>query len=137
MTEESFQLARKVMQQANHIRGLITTSEGEVSKWTRIEAVHRENGKETAADGAKKMIQRALKKLDERKQKFADMKFPEDNMKPIGKPGTKEYWLNRIKEEQKNYPSLRGRDLNEQYLDALYKDGFSPIDALNALLTQV
>lgn len=80
MTEESFQQGRKFMQQANHLRGLITAAKGGVAKWSNIEASFREQLKPTQADGAKKMLDKALKKLDTLRAKFAEMKFPENNL---------------------------------------------------------
>lgn len=83
MTEVSFQEARKVMQSANYIRGLITKAEGEVAKWTRMEGSHRENLREAQANGCKKLVLKAIEKLEERRKKFAEMKFPEPNLTEI------------------------------------------------------
>lgn len=80
MTETAFQAARKVMQKANYLRGLITSSIGDVAKWTKIEAVHRENGAEGQANGAKKCLDAALKRLQERRAKFAALIFPDPNL---------------------------------------------------------
>lgn len=78
MTETQFQKARKIIQQANHLRGMITKAEGEVAKWTRMEGSHRENLRENQANGCNKVVLKAIEKLNERRKKFADMKFPED-----------------------------------------------------------
>jgi hypothetical protein len=80
MTEAAYQAARKVMASANHVRGQITAAEGEVGKWTRIEASHRENLRHSQADGAKKMLDKAISKLGERRAKFAAMTFPDSNL---------------------------------------------------------
>ena len=81
MTEEAFQAARKVMQRANYIRGLITNAEGSVAKWTKIESSHRENLRPAQADGAKKCIEKALQKLEEVRLKFSQLTFPDVNLK--------------------------------------------------------
>jgi hypothetical protein len=80
MTEESYQQGRKFMRSVNHIRGLITTAEGNVAKWTKIEDSHRRELRHSQADGAKKCLDRALKKLAELRQKFDLMKFPDSNI---------------------------------------------------------
>lgn len=80
MTEESFQEGRKIMQKANWIRGIITTKKGEVAKWTNIEDSFRKNLQPERADGAKKMLDRAIIKLKEAREKFAVMKFPESDI---------------------------------------------------------
>jgi hypothetical protein len=49
MTEAAFQAARKIMQQANYIRGVITSMEGQVAKWTRMAGSHREMLREEQA----------------------------------------------------------------------------------------
>jgi len=69
------------MQQANHLRGLITKAEGEVAKWTKIEDVHRRELRASQADGAKKCLNNALKRLDELRTKFANMSFPDSNIR--------------------------------------------------------
>lgn len=80
MTEESYQQCRKVMQKINYLRGLITTAKGEVAKWSNIESSFREKLQESRADGAKKMLEKATTKLNERREKFAAMKFPESDI---------------------------------------------------------
>jgi hypothetical protein len=80
MTEESCQQARKVMQSANYIRGKMTKAKGEVAKWTNIEDSHRREMRPGQADGAKKMLERAIGKLDKIRQQFADLKFPAENL---------------------------------------------------------
>lgn len=83
MTEESYQECRKVMQKINCLRGLITNAIGEVRKWSNIESSFREKGEETRANGAKKMLDKALEKLDERKKKFSAMNFPDSNITKV------------------------------------------------------
>lgn len=80
MTEESFQQARKVMASANYVRGKITVAKGNVAKWTNIESSYREKLQHDRADGAKKMLQNAMKKLQEQRGKFAAMKFPDNDI---------------------------------------------------------
>ncbi|MDB5200552.1 MAG: hypothetical protein JWO92_2515 [Chitinophagaceae bacterium] len=80
MTEASFQACRKIMQKANYLRGVITNHEGNVKKWTHIEGSHRDNLRQGQADGAKKMIEKAMQKLSEVRKKFADLKFPDSNI---------------------------------------------------------
>jgi hypothetical protein len=81
MTEDSFQAGRKVMQKANYLRGEITKQKSEVSKWTRIEDACRKEMKVEQADGAKKCLVNARERLDLVRKKFADLQFPDSNMK--------------------------------------------------------
>lgn len=81
MTETSFQAGRKVMQKANYLRGVITTKKGDVAKWTRIEDVHRREGRISQADGAKKILDKAIDRLNAVRKQFADLKFPQDDLK--------------------------------------------------------
>lgn len=80
MTEASFQAARKLMASANCLRGYITRAKGNVAKWTKIEDVYRRQLKEEQADGAKKMLEKAMNKLNELRAKFLAMTFPENNL---------------------------------------------------------
>lgn len=80
MTEAQFQATRKMMQRANHARGEITRAKGEVARWTAMEDSHRTNMRRGQADGAKKMLEKALLFLDKTRQKFADMKLPDENI---------------------------------------------------------
>ena len=68
------------MRQINHVRGLIAKQKGEVSKWSKIEDVHRQELREGQANGAKKLLEKAIKKLDELRLKFDQMKFPDSNI---------------------------------------------------------
>lgn len=77
MTEQQFQECRKIMQQANSLRGYITKAKGEVARWTHIESSCREALKERQADGAKKIILGSIERLNKLRQKFANLKFPE------------------------------------------------------------
>lgn len=85
MTEESFQLCRKVMQKANYLRGMITKAKGNVSKWTKIEMTYRSDLREAKADGAKKMLAIAMNKLEEARANFIVLNFPESNIPPSKK----------------------------------------------------
>lgn len=80
MTEESYQQCRKVMQTINYRRGMITKSEGEVAKWTKIEASYRDSLQEGRANGAKKCLYKALIRLDEERAKFSALKFPDSDI---------------------------------------------------------
>lgn len=80
MTEESFQQGRKFMQSCNYMRGIITKAKGDVAKWTKIEDVHRKELRQYQADGAKKCLQNAMKRLDELRIKFEGMSFPNSNI---------------------------------------------------------
>lgn len=80
MTEQSYQQCRKLMQKINYARGQITKQKGEVARWTQIEAIHRQELREGQANGAKKMLERAMKKLDEFRDKFAAISFPDSNI---------------------------------------------------------
>ena len=81
MTEDQYQAARKVLQTANWMRGEITTAKGEVAKWTKIEASFRENLQPTRADGAKKMLDKAMEMLHAARKRFADLKLPDEDVK--------------------------------------------------------
>lgn len=80
MTEAAFQEGRKIMQKANYWRGIITVQKNNVAKWTKIEDVHRKELREAQADGAKKMLDKAMKRLEEVRQKFAEIQFPDSNL---------------------------------------------------------
>lgn len=71
------------MQRANYLRGIITKRKGEVAKWTKIEDSHRENLNQSQADGANKMLDIAMKRLDEIRKQFSDLKFPDSDIKPV------------------------------------------------------
>lgn len=86
MTEASYQQGRKFMQQVNHIRGLITKAEGDVAKWTKIEDSHRKNLRPEQADGAKKILNRSIKRLDDLRMKFELMEFPASNIVIVKTP---------------------------------------------------
>lgn len=83
MTEESYQQGRKFMQSCNYVRGQITKAKGDVAKWTKIEMSHRDNMQHGKADGAKKMLEKALSRLDAIRLKFEKMKFPDSNIVKI------------------------------------------------------
>lgn len=80
MTEESYQQCRKVMQKINHRRGMIAKAKGNVAKWTKIEDVHRRNGSESQANGAKKCLDRAMIQLDAEREKLSAIKFPDSDI---------------------------------------------------------
>lgn len=80
MTEAAYQAARVVMRKANWMLGQITSAKGAVAKWTKIEAVHRQNLAEGQANGAKKMLDKSMKVLDKRRQKFAELMLPDNNL---------------------------------------------------------
>lgn len=80
MTEESFQQCRKVMQKANRLRGRITTAKANVSKWTKIEQAYKDQLKESNAIGAGKMLDKAMAKLTEVREKFESMQLPDSNI---------------------------------------------------------
>lgn len=80
MTEESYQQGRKFMRSVNHIRGLITKAEGDVAKWTKIEDSHRRELRPSQADGAKKLLDKAMARLNVLRLQFDNMKFPDSNI---------------------------------------------------------
>lgn len=80
MTEESFQQGRKFMRSCNLMRGLITSAEGNVAKWTKIEDSHRRELREWQADGAKKCLDKAIYRLNELRLRYENMKFPESDI---------------------------------------------------------
>ena|SRR5258708_1196156 len=73
MTEESFQQARKVMQKANYMRGIITVRKADVGKWSRINDEH-----DTAK--TKNQLEKSIERLKEARNKFADLKFPDSDI---------------------------------------------------------
>lgn len=81
MTEASYQAGRKLMQRANYMRGWITSQKNNVAKWTKIEGSYRERLQEDKADGAKKIIEKAIKQLEEARRNFANLSFPPNNLK--------------------------------------------------------
>jgi hypothetical protein len=50
---------------------------------------------------------------------------------------TFEQWLACVKKEQNHYPYLKGKKLNERALKSYYESGYTPVSALNDLLTLV
>lgn len=80
MTEESFQQCRKVMQKANWLRGRIAAAKANVGKWTKIEDTYRKDLKESQSIGAGKMLDKAMTKLNEARDKFESLKFPDSNI---------------------------------------------------------
>jgi hypothetical protein len=87
MTEKSYQEARKIMQKANYWRGMITSAKGNVAKWTNIESSYREKMDPGKADGANKMLHKAMNRLAEVRQKFTDIKFPDNEPAVLPKTG--------------------------------------------------
>ena len=113
MTEESYQQGRKLMQRANYMRGMITKAKGNVAKWTKIEMAHRENLNEGQANGARNALEKALKKLEEMRKRFTELKFPEDNIQAAK---SKEYRACQVCDT----PTT-----NERYCDACQEDYLS------------
>lgn len=64
---------------------------------------------------------RGLYEREQRAEKRADAPF--------------QLWLKQVKKEQKNYPALKGKDINDALLREHFLAGESPIDALNDILT--
>jgi len=83
MTEESYQQGRKVMATANNLRGLITSAKGNVAKWTHITAANISNGQQEKAGGTQKLLDKAMKLLEERRTKFAALKFPDSDIQNV------------------------------------------------------
>lgn len=46
-------------------------------------------------------------------------------------------WMETVNNEKEHYPLFKGRELNEQHLKDLFKEGKEPIDALNDLITAI
>lgn len=80
MTEKSYQEARKVMQKANYMRGLITIAKGNVAKWMAIEDSYRQNLRQGQAEGAKKIVDKYLNILSVKRADFAALVFPDNNL---------------------------------------------------------
>lgn len=80
MTERSFQECRIIMRKINQKRSQIANAEGNVGKWTKIQAVHEANGSINQAEGTKKLVFRAMEQLKKRKEEFAAMKFPDSDL---------------------------------------------------------
>lgn len=81
MTEAQFQEARKVMQSANYRRGIITAAKGDVAKWTKIEDSYRQDLQPGKAEGAKKMLTKAMDRLKQAREKFAEIMLPPEDFK--------------------------------------------------------
>lgn len=77
MTEKQFQEARKIMQTANCYRGYITKAKAKVARWGNLEDAARRSLQPNRAEACKKMTLDAIEKLNNLRQKFADLKFPE------------------------------------------------------------
>lgn len=80
MTEESFQQARKIMKTANWLRGRITAAKDDVIKWTRLEDHYRTGSRPMQADAAKINLEKYIKRLEEARKNFADIKFPDSDI---------------------------------------------------------
>ena len=85
MTEESYQQARKLMQQANYLRGKITKYKQEVGSWTKLEDWNRRELRPLQADAAKKNLERNMKLLERVKAAFAELKLPDSDLPPSPK----------------------------------------------------
>jgi predicted nucleic acid-binding Zn ribbon protein len=83
MTEAAYQAAKAVMNKANIIRGRITKAKGNVAKWTRIEDVYRREGNTSRADGTRKIVLKAIEQLKKTQQEFINLKFPDNDLKPV------------------------------------------------------
>jgi hypothetical protein len=46
-------------------------------------------------------------------------------------------WLKQVKKEQKHYPALKGKEINEGHLRKYFHDDVTPINALNDILTRL
>lgn len=46
-------------------------------------------------------------------------------------------WFKKVKREQKNYPFLKDKEINEGLLRGCFSDGKTPIETLNDILTLV
>src|SRR5688572_20191869 len=84
MTEESFQRARKLMQQLNHLCGLITKAKGDVARWTTLEDMCTRDGKDSTK--AKEMLDRSIRKLSELRAQFASIIFPPHDLQTPKSP---------------------------------------------------
>lgn len=80
MTEESFQQCRKVMQVANHTRGMITTALESVRKWESLLDYHKKKGTLDLSKIEAK-LSKSYENLQKWKDKFASLEFPDSNIK--------------------------------------------------------
>lgn len=80
MTEDSFQQAQKIMQQAVRYRRTIATQKAEVKKWTALEDYHRIEKRETRRESAQRLLDKAIQRLKEAREKFAALTFPDSNL---------------------------------------------------------
>jgi hypothetical protein len=88
MTNAAYEEGKKIMQKASLIRGKITKAKGNVAKWTKIEDVFRRDGNISRADGARKIVLKAIGELNKIKKELIDLKFPDNDLKPIIKQNT-------------------------------------------------
>lgn len=80
MTEESYQQARKLMQQLNYLRGQITTAKNAVAKWTRLEAVYAATGNMKQEENAKTYLVNAINHLGGLRKMWDAIQFPASNL---------------------------------------------------------
>lgn len=121
MTEKQFQKAREVMKTANWMRGEITSAKGEVAKWTNIEDSYRQDLKPTQADGAKKMLDKAMDKLKAIRQRFTDLKLPGEDFKPVAK------WITAEDRDSFNYLP---KEIDEKDFEKAKAEGCELFDTL-------
>jgi hypothetical protein len=111
MTEGQFQAARKLMQSANYIRGQITEGKGYVAKWGTMLEAYKKVGTEKQVNHAQAQFDKAVKTLEANRKKFADLKFPADD---VANP--KEKWVAALDSDSFNYkPKKIGE---ERFLEA-------------------
>jgi hypothetical protein len=46
-------------------------------------------------------------------------------------------WLKQVKKEQKHYPALKGKEINEGILRKYHNEGLTPIDTLNDIISLI
>lgn len=80
MTEDSYTEAQKVMQKARAFRHNIAIYKADVRKWTALEDHHRIEKQEAQRVSAKRLLDKALQRLKECREKFAALTFPDSNL---------------------------------------------------------
>lgn len=61
------------------MRGQITTAKGNVAKWSKIKDCYLQDLKQSQADGADKVLNKAFELLAQVRKRFEDLRLPEHN----------------------------------------------------------
>lgn len=79
MTEAQFQAARKIMQTATGLKGMIAKYKADVVKYTGLLDYNEKQGK--SIEGVKRTLNKCIERLDYYRKKFHDLRLPDHNIK--------------------------------------------------------